>query len=179
MAETYEGAESHSFLSVYFRVAHQPVLSRTRGNCFIVPVLDGYAHQVFQDLVVLVFHLLDIWYMQSGGNVQNSGRWVEQTRTKPGRAWDPKTTQCVFTLQVHEMLNWCFLLLITTHKASIVLFIGYTSQEKTMHSQFGSWLQFSLKCPSKHLTGNKALWVRTTLCRLFSLCQGFARNYVF
>lgn len=63
MTESHEGAESHSFPSVDFREVHQPILSRIRGNCFIVPVLDGdmwYSHQLFQDLVILVFHLLDI-----------------------------------------------------------------------------------------------------------------------
>ena len=180
MAESHEGAESHSFPSVDFREVHQPILSRIRGNCFIVPVLDGdtwYAHQLFQDLVILVFHLLDIWYMQSGGNVQNSGRWVEQTENQA----EPGTLKplCVFTLLVHEMLNWCFLLLITTHQGQHCAVYRLHILRENDASDSGSWLQFSLKCPSKYLTGNKALWVKTTLCWLFSLCQVFARKYVF
>lgn len=62
--------------------------SMTKRKWLIILVLDGdmcYMRQLFQDPVCLVFHLLDIWYMQSGGSVQKSGRQIKQHAQNQGK----------------------------------------------------------------------------------------------
>ena len=182
MAETHEGAESNAFFSVYFRVAHQPILSRTRGSCFIVPCLMGTCGTYNSCFRTLSF-LFSISWTSDACKVEEMCETVEgglskheQNQAEPGTL----KPLSVFTLQVREMLNWCFLLLITTHQGQHCAICRlYIFRENRALTVSGGWLQFSLKCPSKYLTGNKALWVRTTLCWLFSLCQVFARKYVF
>lgn len=86
-------------------------------------------------------------------------------------------TWCVFALQIQEGTDSASLPISIHEGQHCAVYRFHILRKRFTQMVPGSWLPFSLKCPSKYLTRNKALWITATLCWLWSLCQAFAREW--